>query len=336
MNPEELSFVTLQLAGMLKSGMPLEGALKQLCASMRAGRLRGELQSLEQDLAQGCPLGAALEKRQLPGLLVSLLRVGQASNDLPAVLSLLADYYRRAGDLVTRMNGLLIYPLIVLIACFLLSVLMAVVFTPILTGTESVLAPVSASSGTFWGLLLLQLWLPLVLISLLLGGCLLAWRSPGLRQWARWRVPGFREASFSRFASSMSLMLSRGCPISEAVGLLQQLEPNGAARAELTRWQTLMAGGVVRFTDLARDGFFIPPLFVWIVEGSGEDWTAGFGRAAEIYHGRALYRFDLMLYAALPVSICILGLLLVVQLTPLYFALGRNLSGLAGEAWMGF
>src|SRR5256885_7805883 len=49
MKLEELAFVNQQLAGMLKSGIPLEGALRQLCANMRRGQLRVELEALEAD-----------------------------------------------------------------------------------------------------------------------------------------------------------------------------------------------------------------------------------------------------------------------------------------------
>ena len=56
MKLDEFAFVNQQLAGMLKSGVPLEGALRQLCETMRRGELRDELQAIEADLAQGTPL----------------------------------------------------------------------------------------------------------------------------------------------------------------------------------------------------------------------------------------------------------------------------------------
>ena len=42
---------------MLKSGIPLEGALRQLSANMRRGKLRTELQDLENDLRAGARIG---------------------------------------------------------------------------------------------------------------------------------------------------------------------------------------------------------------------------------------------------------------------------------------
>src|SRR5258708_6521452 len=60
MKLEEFAFLNQQLAGMLQSGIPLEGALRRLSSDMSKGRLRDELQSLERDLANGIPLGEAI------------------------------------------------------------------------------------------------------------------------------------------------------------------------------------------------------------------------------------------------------------------------------------
>ena len=52
MNYDEFAFFNQQLAAMLRDGIPLEGALKQLCAGMKAGALRNEMTQLESDLAR--------------------------------------------------------------------------------------------------------------------------------------------------------------------------------------------------------------------------------------------------------------------------------------------
>ena len=108
MKLEEFAFVNQQLAGMLKSGIPLEGALRQLCGDMRRGALRTELELLEADLAQGVPLAAALAKRKLPEFYSRMLQVGVAANNLPGVLTLLADYYEQAkqpDEAIWRCSG---------------------------------------------------------------------------------------------------------------------------------------------------------------------------------------------------------------------------------------
>ena len=64
MKYDEFAFLNQQLAAMLRDGIPLEGALKRLCAEMRQGALRSELEKLEADLARGEPLQKALTARQ--------------------------------------------------------------------------------------------------------------------------------------------------------------------------------------------------------------------------------------------------------------------------------
>jgi type II secretory pathway component PulF len=91
MNDDEFAFFNHQLAAMLRDGIPLEGALRRLCADLRDGALKTELQALEASLAKGTPLREAARAGRLPELYQRLLEVGAQSNDLPGVLTLLAD-----------------------------------------------------------------------------------------------------------------------------------------------------------------------------------------------------------------------------------------------------
>ena len=52
---------------------------------------------------------------------------------------------------------------------------------------------------------------------------------------------------------------------------------------------------------------------VWIVTSAGEDLTAGFNRAAEIYQSRALYRTEVALYSVLPIASLFLGAVVISQ-----------------------
>lgn len=61
MDLEQLAFVNQQIGGMLKAGIPLEGALRQVSARMARGGLRDELQQFETALAQGTPVAEALD-----------------------------------------------------------------------------------------------------------------------------------------------------------------------------------------------------------------------------------------------------------------------------------
>ena len=162
-----------------------------------------------------------------------------------------------------------------------------------------------------------SIWLPVIWLCLLSAAFVVALLIPRCRDWLRWRLPAFKEAGFSRFASSMKLMLQNGGQLRDALALMQQLERGTAAGAELERWQTRLAAGHGKFADLAAGGKIFPPLFVWLVAQAGEDLAEGFGRAAEIYYARATHRVEMLLYAALPVAVLVLGALIFLQSYPL-------------------
>ena len=125
MNTEELAFVNRQLAGMLKSGIPLEAGLKKMTESMSSGRLKDQLAQLGSRLEKGQAVEQAVEGLDLPDTYKRLLALGQESQSMPKVLSCVADYYERIGNLATRLRGLAIYPTLILVCGMLVAGLMA-------------------------------------------------------------------------------------------------------------------------------------------------------------------------------------------------------------------
>lgn len=318
MKLDEFAFVNQQLAGMLQCGIPLEGALRKLCETMRRGKLRTELQLVEQDLSKGTPLKEALSRQKLPPFYVAMIEVGVQSNNLPAVLTLLADYYQRVNLAWVRLKGLMVYPLIVLAASLALSLGMALLYGHVLQ---------EAAFQDFWpgshngmpspSRLAVNVWLPVLLLALAFFGALGLLSVPAWRRALRWRLPAFEEARLSQLASALALMLQNGCSLKQALELLRQMEAGSPAQQEIELWQNRLAAGHKNFSDLARGGRITPPLFVWLVAGSGEDWVSGFKHAAEIYSARSLHRIEMLLYAALPVCILGLGLLILNQGVPM-------------------
>jgi type II secretory pathway component PulF len=335
MTHEELAFVNHQLAGMLASGLPLEGALRRLCEDMRRGRLRTELEALAADLARGAPLAEALRARQLPELYGRMIQFGARANDLPGALTLVADYYQRAHLVGTRLKGLLVYPLIVLLASVALAAFLAAMFKAMLADDSSLgELPVPAAGAADVSRLVLQMWAPPIGLGLIALAALTAVLVPGIRRRLRWQLPAFRESALSQLASTLHLMLAKGGALTEAVALARQLEAGSPAGVELERWGQRLAQGLGKPSEFAAGGRVFPPLFLWLVAQGGEDLAGGFKRAAEVYYARAIYRIELLLYLALPVSVMMLGFLLVTQFYPVvrvvagYLDLLGDLSGI--------
>jgi type II secretory pathway component PulF len=136
---------------------------------------------------------------------------------------------------------------------------------------------------------------------------------PGLRGKFLWRLPAFKEATVSRIAASLALLMKNGVNLPDSIGLVEKLETSTAAAADLQLWQKKLAAGTAKFSEVAAVNRLIPPLFVWVVASAGEDLTAGFNRAAEIYHSRALYRTEVALYSVLPMASLFLGAVVLSQ-----------------------
>ena len=325
MKLDEFAFFNQQLAVMLRDGIPLEGALGQLGASMRRGDLRDELEKLRADLANGVPLDQALDSRKLPFFYVQMLQAAAKGNDLPGVLTLVADYYQRASLVSTRLKGLMVYPLILLVSTFLLSVWLSIFEHELATGALGDLF-----GGRPWPMPLAVLWIAPALLAALLILIVVLFSTPQFRQWLRWKAPAFHEASLATVASMLSTLLRSGCTLDNALTLTQQMESASPAGREIALWKQRLASGRTSFTALAGGGTVFPGLFVWLVANSREDLARGFQRAAEIYQSRSAYKTEMMLYAALPVAVLIAGAFVLGQLYWLFGTLAQIIATLSG------
>ena len=264
MKYDEFAFFNQQLAAMLRDGIPLEGALRRLCQEMRGGALRAELQALEADLARGTPMADALAPRRLPELYKHMILVGVKSGDLPGALTMLADYFQRQSNIWTRLKGLMVYPIIVLIAAFLLACFLSFILGTFLWGNFAFLANESRAPAIWAGL-----WVSPVFLGVTVLAALVAVAVPPVRRALRWRLPTFKEASLAQVASVTWLMLKNGVSLTDALGFVEQLETGTIAAKEVAEWRRQLAAGRGKFSEMAVSSRVFPPLFVWTVAQAG-------------------------------------------------------------------
>jgi type II secretory pathway component PulF len=319
MKLDEFAFFNQQLAAMLRDGIPLESALGQLCSSMRRGDLRDELEKLRADLANGIPMKQALASRKLPAFYVQMIQVGVQSNDLPGVLTLVADYYQSGNLIWTRLKGLMVYPILLLAGLLGASIVMAIVLEVMRSGFADIYRDLLEGKSLPWltqfyiGHGLIVFWAPVLVFATAFIAVTVTLALPSMRQKWRWWVPAFHEASLWQCASAMQIMLQGGCTLNQAITLLRDLEEGTPAATDLGRWQQRLGDGHAQFRDVAAGSHAFPPLFLWIVGNAREELAEGFRQAAEIYRQRTAYRMEAFLYAVLPTSVIIMGLAICLQ-----------------------
>jgi len=328
MKLDEFSFFNQQLAAMLREGLPIEGALRQLVTGMERSSLKDELTRLQTELSTGVPLTEAVTRSELPDLYKRMVLVGVKGNNLPGVLALLADYYQQRNNTATRLKGLMVYPMLVLGMAFLVSGGIAAAWAfflmptfkdfiygmgegrPLPAFTQAMLQPISTMAVP-----------PFIIGAFLLAVLVVAF-VPAWRDAMRWRLPAFKESNLAQCAAALHLMLRSGVPLPDALTLLAHVESGNRAGNDLNLWRNRLASGVAKFADVARGSRAFPPLFVWMIANAGEELATGFEKAAAVYRARAAYRTEMFLYAALPACVLALGMMI---LTQAWFALGAFL-----------
>jgi type II secretory pathway component PulF len=113
-------------------------------------------------------------------------------------------------------------------------------------------------------------------------------------------------------------MLKSGTPLPDALAFAASVEADSPAANALRQWQGLIASGSGKAAQWPDSFSPLPPMFLWLVHKGGENITAGFEKAAEIYQSRASYKIELALYGALPISVLILGQMVLWQVVPIF------------------
>jgi len=315
MKADELAFLNRQLAGMLRDGVPLEGALRGASREMASGSLQTELGKLELDLAAGIPLADAIERRAFPPVYRKMVRVGAASGDLPGALLAAADYFESAAELSRRAQAVMVYPACLLVVVTVVSWIAGWVFRTV---------KLTDFDGGFGRLGAVPWAMPA-----LLGVVALAWTTiqivPAWRHWIAWRLPVLRDARVARAANTLSVLVTQGCPFPEAVGLLGEMERGTPLAEELEEWQLRMASGTTQFSAIVAgpgDTSLFPPLFRWLVAQAGSRLGEGLAAAGQFYANRSRHGTEMLLHGAMPLALVFVGLVMVAQFMPLLAWMG--------------
>ena len=332
--PEALSILCYQLALMQRAGIHSEEGVVLLLEESTPPVDRQLLERVHAALLQGAPLDSALEQAGgFPPYLLRMVSIGQASGRLDQVLESLSSYYRREAATQSAIRQAVAYPsfMAVLIALVFLVLIARVlpVFQQAFDQLGMTLSPLaqglmqlgSASRG-----------IAVVLAVLLaLGALFLLYlsRGKGGRALSRRLAAGLFGGSTpvqavgrGRFASAMSLMLSSGLPLDEAMDRTLHLLEETALAPRLQDCRDRMAAGA-DFPQAVEAAGLLPPLQAGLLAagfrtGAGELAMEELARRcqeeADEALGRMLGRFEYGLVLALCAAV---GLVLLSVMLPL-------------------
>ncbi|MDR2133418.1 MAG: type II secretion system F family protein [Clostridiales Family XIII bacterium] len=247
LNAEELSVFCLKLAMMIKSGISVEKSVSILLEDAAGGPDRELLAELHKLIDEGFTLSKSLEALgRFPSHMVRMVDIGQVTGRLESVLSALSDFYRREAGISKMIRNAITYPAVMLVVT---AVILLVLVSRVLPVFQQVFRDMGASISASVQVMLrvadiskyLAVGLSVVFVAMVAAAVLMSLSSGGKALLSRVADRLFFgnklnfAVSRSRFASAMSLMLSSGLNIGEALERSGELIGGGAFSGNIKR-----------------------------------------------------------------------------------------------------
>lgn len=243
--PEEIAGFCAQVAMMLNSGMPLYDGMDALAQAHESSAQAQTYRALSDQVTQTGSLYEALKSGDSwPRYLTEMTGIAERTGRLEEVMGEMAAYYRREAGIRRAVASAVTYPIVLGVMMLLIvSVLIAKVL-PVFRDVLQGMGVEMTASGSMMMRLGQDLgWVVLIVVGVVviaaLACCLL------LRTKARERVlcalgglfPPMRrigrEISCARTASVLSMLLSGGFPMDEALNLVPSVLEDASARAQV-------------------------------------------------------------------------------------------------------
>ncbi|MHC4932614.1 MAG: type II secretion system F family protein [Planctomycetota bacterium] len=269
---------TRQMATLLRSGIPLAQALGALVEQVEHKDIEAILRDVREQVLRGKNFAdsLALHPRLFDDLFVNMVRAGEASGNLDAVLMRLADYRVRQQRIATRIKTALIYPTIMLLIGSGVVVFLVEVVVPKLVGIAK-----ARNQELPWMTRLLDglstflqanlVWIIIVIfVSWVLWRYVLLARDNVRLAWdtLKLRIPVlgdlFKKQIVSRFAVTMSTLLRSGVTVLESLTIVKSVLDNRLMERVIEETRTRILEGADIATPLKKSGVF-PPVVGYMV-----------------------------------------------------------------------
>jgi general secretion pathway protein F len=270
----ELAAAIRQLATLVEAGVPVAEALAATAEQSAHPGLVHALTLARGRLAEGVPVAEALaaSPRVFPPLFADLVRAGEASGALGAVLARLAEHTEAAAAVRARVRAALTYPAVMSLASvavlgFLLvwvvpqvATLFAETGTPLPFATRALIGVAHLVERTWW-LALGAGALTAVALRRVLATPAGRARADALA--LRLPVAGrlVRAAAVGRIARTLAVLLDGGVPLEPALEIAGAAAGNQQVAAALARVRARVREGEPLAAALGAAGVF-PPLVV--------------------------------------------------------------------------
>lgn len=284
MSAYDLALMTRQLAVLIAASIPLEEALRAVAKQSEKRHVQSLLLSVRSKVLEGHSLAKALQQSSnFPELYIATIAAGERSGHLDLILDQLADYTENRFAMQKKVQGAMVYPIILMLMSFgIIMGLMTYVVPDIvkvfantnqaLPWITQVLMKSSELIRTLWPYMLVGTVVGLFLFIKFLR------TQAGHYSLDRFvlKLPLFgklsRGINAARFASTLSILTQSGVPLVDALKIGAAVSNNWVIRDAVNLSAEKVTEGANLASQLERSGYF-PPMMVQMIrsgENSGE------------------------------------------------------------------
>jgi general secretion pathway protein F len=277
----DLALITRQLATLVRSGLPVEEALRAVSQQTEKARMKSMLVAVRSRVMEGHALAAALSDfpHVFPELYRSTVAAGEQSGHLNVVLDRLADYTESRHQLNQKMMLALIYPLLLtLVAIGVVVGLLAYVVPQVVSVFDNVGQSLPALTVGLitvsdivhdYGLFMLVI----IVAAILLFNYLMRFETARFQfHVVLLKIPLVsrlvRGLNTARFARTFSILAASGVPVLDGLRISAQVIENLPMRQAVDQAARKVREGTNLHTALEASGYF-PPMMLHLI-ASGE------------------------------------------------------------------
>ncbi|KAE9633156.1 type II secretion system F family protein [Defluviitalea raffinosedens] len=340
---KDLSNFCRQFYFMIHAGVTIASGLDILRKQIENKKLREALEGMYIDVQKGQELSQSMKKYEniFPQLLIHMTEVGEVSGNLDIIMDQMALHYEKESKIQDQIKNAMIYPVIlgiasVLVMLFLLTFVMPSFVTMFetsgveLPGPTKVLIRISNFVIRYWYVLLAFILLLFSLFRIFSRTN----RGRFVLDTIKMKIPIVNKAIekivSSRFASTLSILLSSGISLIEAMEVVSKVVRNKIVEDGLILASEEMRKGAELASALQRINFF-PPLVISTIRigeysGTLDDILA---QLVDFYDSEVESAIKSLITALEPLMIVVMAVLIgsiVIAMVLPMFELGQTIS----------
>lgn len=275
-----------QLATLINAGLPLVQSLRSVGEQTTNKKFKVIISHIISDVEGGATLSAAMGRHPevFNQVYLSLIAAGETSGTLDAALERLAIQQEKDADIVSKVRGAMIYPIIVL--CVMIGVL-GFMIVKVIPQVKSIY--VSLAGGASLPLVtrilmaisdfIIHDWWVVLIILALLGFFGTRWaRTFGGKQFVdtvKMKMPPlgplFMKVYMARFSRTATTLVASGVPLLQVLQITSDAVNNVHIQSSIRKAAEKVKGGKALSDSLQGDPSFLPlvPSMIHIGEQSG-------------------------------------------------------------------